>query len=90
MKTINKSVLIWYSPREMYDLVTAVAEYPQFLPWCDHASVLSETADGMTAEVGIAMAGQRQQGGQVAVGHPGGDRELPRIFTVGAMARVYQ
>lgn len=61
MKTINKSVLIWYSPLEMYELVTAVADYPQFLPWCDHATVLSEHSHGMTAEIGIAMAGIRQK-----------------------------
>ena len=61
MKTVNKSVLIWYSPREMYDLVTAVADYPQFLPWCNHTTVLSQDASGMTAEIGISMAGIRQK-----------------------------
>ena len=57
MKTVNKTVLIWYSPEEMFALVTDVARYPQFLPWCDHAKVLSEDAQGMTAEVGIAFGG---------------------------------
>ncbi|GAB2748616.1 type II toxin-antitoxin system RatA family toxin [Melaminivora jejuensis] len=57
MKTVNKSVLIWYSPEEMFALVTDVARYPQFLPWCDHARVLQEDASGMTAEVGIALGG---------------------------------
>jgi len=32
MKTVNKSVLIWYSPAEMYALVTDVAQYPRFCP----------------------------------------------------------
>ncbi|MEG1770844.1 MAG: ubiquinone-binding protein, partial [Comamonas sp.] len=27
MKTVNKSVLIWYSPEEMYALVTDVDHY---------------------------------------------------------------
>lgn len=57
MKTVNKSVLIWYSPEEMFALVTDVARYPQFLPWCDHARVLTEHETGMTAEVGIALGG---------------------------------
>jgi ribosome-associated toxin RatA of RatAB toxin-antitoxin module len=57
MKTVHKSVLIWYSPAEMYALVTDVASYPQFLPWCDRTSVLDETAGGMTAKIGIAFAG---------------------------------
>ena len=60
MKTVHKSVLIWYSPLEMYSLVTDVNHYPQFLPWCDHANVVSEDAQGMTAEVGISFAGVRQ------------------------------
>ena len=30
MKTVKKSVLIWYSPAEMYRLVTDVDQYPQF------------------------------------------------------------
>ena len=60
MKTVNKSVLIWYSPEEMYALVTDIAAYPQFLPWCDHATVVALEADGMTAEVGITFGGIRQ------------------------------
>ena len=60
MKTINKSVLIWYSPEEMYALVVDVSAYPKFLPWCDHASVELQHDDGMTAEIGIAFGGVRQ------------------------------
>jgi len=60
MKNVHKSVLIWYSPEEMFALVTAVDKYPEFLPWCDRAAVLSTDAEGMTAEVGIAFSGLRQ------------------------------
>jgi ribosome-associated toxin RatA of RatAB toxin-antitoxin module len=61
MKTVHKSVLIWYSAQEMFDLVTDVAKYPQFLPWCDQAKVLEEDERGMKAEVGIAFGGIRQR-----------------------------
>lgn len=60
MKTVTKSVLIWYSPQEMYVLVTEVDQYPQFLPWCDRARVVSTDTRGMTAEVGISFSGIRQ------------------------------
>jgi ribosome-associated toxin RatA of RatAB toxin-antitoxin module len=60
MKNVHKSVLIWYSAEEMFALVTDVAHYPEFLPWCDHASVLAKEADGMKAEVGIAFGGIHQ------------------------------
>ncbi|MCJ0763214.1 type II toxin-antitoxin system RatA family toxin [Variovorax terrae] len=60
MKTVHKSVLIWYSAEEMFALVTDVAHYPEFLPWCDHAKVVSTDEEGMTAEVGISFGGIRQ------------------------------
>ena len=60
MKTVNKSVLIWYSAEEMYALVTDVAKYPEFLPWCDRSKVLEEDEHGMTAEVGLGFGGIHQ------------------------------
>ena len=60
MKTVHRSVLIWYSAEEMFTLVTDVEQYPRFLPWCDHAQVLEEDPAGMKAEIGIAFAGIRQ------------------------------
>jgi len=60
MKREHKSILLWYSPREMYDLVVAVDHYPQFLPWCERAEVLGETGDTMTARLHLAYAGVRQ------------------------------
>jgi ribosome-associated toxin RatA of RatAB toxin-antitoxin module len=60
MKTVHKSVLIWYSAQEMFNLVTAVDQYPQFLPWCDHACVLSQTESCMRAQIGIALGSVKQ------------------------------
>ena len=60
MKTVHKSVLIWYSAQEMYALIIDVPRYPEFLPWCDRSAVVAEDATGMTAEVGLALGGLRQ------------------------------
>lgn len=60
MKTVHKSVLIWYSAEEMFALVTDVAKYPEFLPWCDRAGVIALEPDGMKAEIGIAFSGIHQ------------------------------
>jgi ribosome-associated toxin RatA of RatAB toxin-antitoxin module len=60
MKTVKKSVLIWYSPAEMYRLVIDVDAYPQFLPWCDKARVVAHEENGMLAEIGIAFSGIHQ------------------------------
>jgi ribosome-associated toxin RatA of RatAB toxin-antitoxin module len=60
MKTVHKSVLIWYSAAEMFALVTDIASYPKFLPWCDAAAVLEDDASGMTAKIGLSIAGLKQ------------------------------
>jgi ribosome-associated toxin RatA of RatAB toxin-antitoxin module len=60
MKQVKKSVLLWYSPREMYDLVVAVQDYPRFLPWCSKAEVLEEDAKGMQARLTMAFLGASQ------------------------------
>lgn len=59
VKHVRKSVLLWYSPREMYELVTAIPSYPLFLPWCDRAEVLQTHEDGVTARLGLAYMGVR-------------------------------
>jgi ribosome-associated toxin RatA of RatAB toxin-antitoxin module len=60
MKHVKKSVLLWYSPHEMYALVTDVKAYPQFLPWCERAEVLDERDGGVTARLHLSYLGVRQ------------------------------
>lgn len=60
MKNVHKSVLIWYSAQEMFALVTDVARYPEFLPWCHQGKVVEQDEGGMVAEMGIAFGGIRQ------------------------------
>jgi ribosome-associated toxin RatA of RatAB toxin-antitoxin module len=59
MKHVKKSVLLWYSPHEIYALVTAVEDYPKFLPWCERVEVLQRDAEGLTARLFLAYAGVR-------------------------------
>lgn len=56
-KTVSKSVLVWHSPNEMFELVSDVERYPDFLPWCEFGRVLERTPDGMVASIGMAFAG---------------------------------
>jgi ribosome-associated toxin RatA of RatAB toxin-antitoxin module len=60
MKTIQKSVLLWHSPHEMFALVTDVPKYPKFLPWCDQGLVVERHGTGMVAQVGMSIGGLRQ------------------------------
>jgi ribosome-associated toxin RatA of RatAB toxin-antitoxin module len=59
MKHVRKSVLLWYAPHEMYNLVTAVQDYPKFLPWCERAEVLQQDESTMVARLHLAYAGVR-------------------------------
>src|SRR5205809_4500358 len=60
MKHVKKSVLLWYTPHEMYELVTAVADYPKFLPWCERAEIVERDEHGITGRLHLAYAGVRQ------------------------------
>jgi ribosome-associated toxin RatA of RatAB toxin-antitoxin module len=59
MKHVKRSVLLWYSPREMYDLVIDIERYPSFLPWCAKADVVERHDDGMTARLTLVKGGLR-------------------------------
>ena len=59
MKHVRKTVLLWYSSHEMYELVTGIDAYPQFLPWCDKAQIIERHEDGVTARLGLHYMGVR-------------------------------
>ncbi len=59
MKHVKKSVLLWYSPHEIYELVTEVEKYPEFLPWCERVEVLSHDEQGPTVRLHLAYSGIR-------------------------------
>jgi ribosome-associated toxin RatA of RatAB toxin-antitoxin module len=59
MKHVKKSVLLWYSTHEIYELVVDVESYPKFLPWCERAEVLERTPEGLTARLHLAYSGLR-------------------------------
>lgn len=60
MKQVKKSVLLWHSPAQMFSLVTDVASYPRFLPWCSGAEVLSHDEHGMQARLHMSFGGVKQ------------------------------
>src|SRR3569623_2643598 len=57
MPAISRNALVPYSPAEMYALVDDVAVYPQFLPWCKNARVLSRNDDEVRASLALARGG---------------------------------
>lgn len=57
MTTISKNALVRYSAAEMYALVNDIETYPQFLPWCRSARVLSRQPEEVRATLEMARGG---------------------------------
>ena len=60
MAEIAKSVLVQYTPEQMFSLVDAVERYPEFLPWCGGASVAHRDEQRTRATLLIRYRGVRQ------------------------------
>jgi len=59
VKQVRKTVLLWYSPAEIYRLVTEIERYPEFLPWCERVDVLGRDERNVTARLHLAYSGLR-------------------------------
>lgn len=60
MHTVQRSVLVPHSCEQMFDLVSGVEKYPEFMPWCGGATVQARDEHGMQATITISIAGIRQ------------------------------
>ncbi len=60
MAEVNRSVLVGFTPGQMFALVDGVEDYPKFLPWCGGASVLYRDARVTRAAITINYHGIRQ------------------------------
>lgn len=61
MTRVERSALVGYSPRQMFELVRDVGSYPRFLSWCTAASVDEETEDSQVAGLELRLAGMTQR-----------------------------
>jgi len=55
MPTHAERKVLRYTPEQMFDLVADVRRYPEFLPWCVGARVLSRTEDELVADLTIGF-----------------------------------
>ena len=53
MAVVEKSVLVFYSARQMFVLVDRIEDYPGFLPWCGGTEVLRHGDEALEATVHI-------------------------------------
>lgn len=61
MSQVVKSVLVPYTPAEMFALVDGVEQYPKFLPWCAGADLhfRDEAATEATIHIGYMQVQQQ-------------------------------
>ncbi|KAB7627899.1 type II toxin-antitoxin system RatA family toxin [Alkalilimnicola sp. S0819] len=57
MASISRSALVPYTATQMYELVTDVDGYKEFLPWCRDSEVLCADADVVEGRIVIAKGG---------------------------------
>lgn len=60
MNTLNRSAIVPYSARQMFELVNSIEDYPRFLPWCHTSQVLSRTDEEVVAELEITWKGMHK------------------------------
>jgi len=57
MTIVQKSALVKFSARQMFDLVNDIEAYPQFLPWCSGSRIIKRGEDMVEAEIIISKGG---------------------------------
>lgn len=57
MYRVNRSALLSYSARQMYDLVVDIERYPEFLNWCSDARIIERGESEVVASIEIRFKG---------------------------------
>ena len=55
MTRINKKTNVKFSANQMYSLVNDIETYPDFLPWCTDANIISSDEATLTASISISV-----------------------------------
>jgi ribosome-associated toxin RatA of RatAB toxin-antitoxin module len=61
MRQVMRSALVGHSVRQLYALINDVERYPEFLPWCERATVESRTESEVIATLAISRGPLRTQ-----------------------------
>ncbi len=57
MPQVNRSALVSFSAKQMYDLVNDVEKYPEFLPGCSGSQLIESSDTHLIASVDVSKAG---------------------------------
>jgi ribosome-associated toxin RatA of RatAB toxin-antitoxin module len=53
MREVKRSALVNKPPAEVFALINDIESYPQFLPWCTHAQIISRSEREIVATIGV-------------------------------------
>ncbi len=53
MREVKRSALVSLPPNRLFALINDIDSYPEFLPWCTHARVLSRSDSEIVATIGV-------------------------------------
>lgn len=56
---VRRSVLVPHSPDAMFDLIEAAERYPEFLPWCASATIVTREPEVVVADIVVDYRGVR-------------------------------
>jgi len=54
---VRKSALVVHSAAQMFDLIEAAEHYPDFLPWCTGATIISRDENVVRARIAVKYRG---------------------------------
>ena len=60
MTRIERSAVVGYTPRQMFELVNNIQDYPRFLTWCRTGRILAQADAWVEASLEIAWSGLRK------------------------------
>lgn len=60
MIEINRSALLPYSARQLFDLVSEISAYPDYIPGCTGTKLLGQWERGVEAELTVSALGVKQ------------------------------
>ena len=58
---VSRSALLPYSATQMYQVVSDISAYPQFLNWCEHAEILQQEDNKVMAKLTISYGKLKMQ-----------------------------
>ena len=61
MSSVGRSALVSHSAQQMFALVSEIESYPEFLPWCDRASVAERRPGRTVATLRINFRGLKEE-----------------------------